>query len=118
LLFGPIGKERALAAENLDAALMQTILGSVAVNGEAVWLRLCCKRQARQSTAWEAKRCEFSREISRSQTASLVLTAAADFHHVGLIRFLAVLAAVFAVLLARAVAWAMQAFVGRNFVGH
>ena len=44
-------------------------------------------------------------------SAAVVLTAAADFHHVRLVGFFAVLAAVFAVLFRRAIAGTVPAFV-------
>jgi asparagine N-glycosylation enzyme membrane subunit Stt3 len=48
---------------------------------------------------------------------AVVLAAAANFHYVRLISFLAVLAAVLAVLLGRTIARPMLAFV-RDFVSH
>jgi hypothetical protein len=56
-------------------------------------------------------------EARDASAAAVVLTTAADFHHVRLVSFLAVFAAVLAVLFGRTIARPVLAFVG-DFVSH
>ena len=105
-----VGRRKSLAA------LMQRILGAVAVSDGAVWLRFRCKTNAEaqcgQFTHWSGFNWSSGLQVTRS-----VFAAATDFHYMRFVSFFTVFAAMLTSLFGRTVARAMLTLV-RCFVSH